>query len=304
MSAPRHHYELQAGAAPVSSAHASSERAIGVAALLTGSFMVAELVGGWISGSLALLADAGHMLTDVAALTLAWGAFRLARRPPDAKRSFGFDRFSVLAAFVNGLTLFVVAGWVVYEAISRLRNPGDVMGDVMLAVAVVGLVVNLLCFRILSKGDHDNLNVRAAALHVLGDLLGSVAAIVAAVIIMTTGWMPIDPILSVVVALIILRSAWRVTAESAHVLLEGAPSGLEDGAIRAALESLDGVEDVHHIHAWSITHERPMVTLHARIAEGASMDDARRRIREHLEHVFGFDHATIEIERGACGHAE
>ncbi len=290
--------------APHRHASGRNERAVGYAALLTGTFFVAEVVGGLISGSLALLADAGHMLTDVAALSLAWTAFRLAKRPPDAKRSYGFDRFSVLAAFVNGLTLFVVVGWVVVEAIKRLLSPGPVMGGVMLGVAVLGLLVNVVCFRILTRGDSNNLNVRAAVLHVVGDMLGSFAAIAAAVVIMLTGWMPIDPILSVVVALIILRSAWRVTGESAHVLLEGAPKGLEDGAIAASLEALDGVEDIHHIHAWSITDERPMVTLHARISDGVSMDDVRRRIREHLVQEFGFDHATIEIERGACGHEE
>ncbi|MGR3435747.1 MAG: cation diffusion facilitator family transporter, partial [Shimia sp.] len=203
-------------------ARRSKERAIAIAALLTGGFMGAEVVGGLVSGSLALLADAAHMLTDFASLVLAWLAFRLARRPADWKRTYGFDRFSVLAAFVNGLTLFAIAVWITWEAIGRLRDPHEVLGGLMLWVAVGGLAVNILAFWVLSRVEGDNLNVRAAALHVMGDLLGSVAAIAASLVIIWTGWTPIDPILSVLVVLLILRSAWAVVRESGHILLEGA----------------------------------------------------------------------------------
>jgi cobalt-zinc-cadmium efflux system protein len=171
---------------------------------------------------LALLADAGHMLTDFASLALAWFGFRLAREPADWKRTYGFDRFSVLIAFVNGLALFVIAAWITWEAVTRLREPVPVMGGVMFAVALAGLLVNVLAFWVLQGGDTENLNIRAAALHVFGDLLGSVAAITASLVILLTGWTPIDPLLSVLVALIILRSAWRVVGESAHILLEAA----------------------------------------------------------------------------------
>jgi hypothetical protein len=173
----------------------ASERRIGLAAVLTGVFMVAEFAGGLISGSLALIADAGHMLTDSAGLTLAWLGFRLARRPADWKRSYGYDRFGVLVAFANGLLLFAIAGWIVVEAVHRFRAPSPVLGGVMLWVALAGLVVNLIAFRLLAGGDHENLNVRAAALHVIGDLLGSLAALAAAVVILATGWTPIDPIM-------------------------------------------------------------------------------------------------------------
>ena len=277
---------------------AGNERAIGIAALLTGTFMFAEVVGGVVSGSLALLADAGHMLTDFASLVLAWFAFRLARRPADWKRSYGFDRFSVLAAFVNGLSLFAIAIWITVEAYHRLNEPGEVMGGVMLWVAVGGLLVNILAFWILSRGEGDNLNVRAAALHVAGDLLGSVAALVASLVIIFTGWTPIDPLLSVFVVLIILKSAWAVVRESGHILLEGAPRGLDSRAVADAIvEKVPGVSRAHHIHAWSITQERPMITLEADVAPGTDVSAAKASIKELLETSFGMVHATVEINQ-------
>ena len=275
---------------------AGNERAIGIAALLTGTFMFAEVVGGVVSGSLALLADAGHMLTDFASLILAWFAFRLARRPADWKRSYGFDRFSVLAAFVNGLSLFAIAIWITAEAYHRLNEPIEVMGGVMLWVALGGLLVNILAFWILSRGEGDNLNVRAAALHVAGDLLGSVAALVASLVIIFTGWTPIDPLLSVFVVLIILKSAWAVVRESGHILLEGAPRGLDSRAVAEAIvEGVPGVTRAHHIHAWSITQERPMITLEADVAPGTDIPAARTAIKELLHASFGMAHATVEI---------
>src|SRR5690606_32647310 len=179
---------------------ADNRRRVQVALVLTATFMVVEVVGGLLSGSLALLADAGHMLTDTMALTLAAVAFHVSARPADAKRSFGYHRFQILAAFVNGLTLLVIVGWILFEALTHFMNPPAVQADVMLTIAVAGLLVNVVVFGILHGGDRENLNIRGAALHVLGDLLGSVAAIVAAVVILATGWMPIDPLLSVVVA--------------------------------------------------------------------------------------------------------
>jgi cobalt-zinc-cadmium efflux system protein len=272
---------------------AASARAIGIAALLTGGFMLAEVAGGLVSGSLALLADAGHMLTDFAALSMAWLAFRVARRPADRKRTYGFDRLSVMAAFVNGLALFVVAIWIVVEAIGRLRDPHPITGGIMLAVAVAGLLVNILAFWILSRGDRGNLNLRAALLHVAGDLLGSAGAILAALVILWTGWTPIDPILSVLVSILILRAAWRVVGESAHILLEGTPPDFDAAAIAADISgAVPGVLAVRHLHAWSITEARPMVTLEALVAPG-DPDAARRRIKARLAEA-GFDHATVE----------
>lgn len=278
---------------------AGNQRRVGLAALLTGSFMFAEVVGGVVSGSLALLADAGHMLTDFAALALAWFGFHLAGRPADWRRTYGFDRFSVLVAFVNGLSLFAIAAVILWEAAERLQAPPPIAAPTMLSVAVLGLFVNILAFWMLLGADRSNLNIRGALAHVAGDLLGSVGTIAAALIIMRTGWTAADPLLSVFVALIILRSAWAVTRDSAHILLEGAPSGMEADTVAADLAAnVDGVESVHHIHVWSISEERPMATLHARIRADASPALVKTAIRERLKTRFHVDHATVEIEDG------
>ncbi len=278
-----------------------NERSIGLAALVTGTYMVAELIGGLVSGSLALIADAGHMLADFAALSFAWFGFRLARRPASARRTFGFGRFSILAAFVNGLSLFVIAAWIVVEAAQRLFQPVQVLGGMMLWVAVGGLLVNVLSFLILRHGNRENLNIRAAALHVAGDLLGSVAAILASLVIIVTGWTPIDPILSVIVALIILRSAFAVLQESANILLEGSPPDIDVRKIARDLESaVPGLTEVHHVHVWSITQERPMITLHARLVPGADSATAVAAIKQRLDESFGIEHSTVEIEHGRC----
>lgn len=277
---------------------------MGLAALLTGGFMLAEIAGGIVAGSLALLADAGHMLTDFAALALAWFGFRLSRRPADWKRTYGFDRFQVLVAFANGLALFAIAAWIVYEAIERLMARPEVSGGIMVAIAGLGLLVNVFAFALLQGADRENLNVRGAAVHVLGDLFGSVAALGAGAVILATGWTPIDPLLSIIVAAIIVRSGWQVVADAGHILLEGAPGELDTRDIAPDLVAhVKGVEEVHHVHVWSITQNRRMVTLHALIGESEDSDRAVRNIKARLKERFGLDHATIEIERGACADA-
>ncbi len=240
------HHHVHRHGAP--SGDAANSRAVGFAAAITGGFMVVEVIGGFLAGSLALVADAGHMMTDFAALAMAWMAFRMARRPADARRSYGFGRLSVLAAFVNGLALFAVAVWISIEAVRRLAEPHPVAGGLMLAVAAAGLVVNVAAFWILSRGDRGNLNLRAALLHVAGDLLGSAAAIVAALVIIGTGWTPIDPILSVFVAVLILYSAAKVVRESAHILLEGTPPGADPAVI---------AEDLRELHPGSVRGAPP-----------------------------------------------
>lgn len=269
--------------------------------ILIGSFMIAEVIGGIISNSLALLSDAGHMLTDFVSLTLAWFAFRLARRKADIRRSYGYHRFQVVAAFVNGLSLFVIAGWITVEAARRLADPVDVLAGPMLVIAVLGLLVNIIAFTILQTGDRENLNIRGAALHVLGDMLGSVAAIAASLVIMATSWMPIDPILSIGVALLILRAAYTVVRESGHILLEGTPEHVDPSDLREQLKAeVPQVTDVHHVHIWSLTHERPVVTLHAVLADGADQDDALVAVHQALEDLFGLSHATVQLERNQC----
>ena len=279
----------------------SSERRVLWVMVLTGVFMVAEAAGGLLSGSLALLADAGHMLTDSASLALAWIAFRLGRKAADPQRTYGFHRFQILAAFVNGMALFVIAAWIVVEAVGRVISPVAVMGTEMLVIAAMGLVVNIAAFAILHGGARNNLNVQGALLHVLGDLLGSVAAIAAALVIMQTGWMPIDPILSVLVAILILRSAWRIVRRSGHILLEGTPDDLDPAAIGESLKArIPEILDVHHVHAWSLTPERPLVTLHATIGEEADQGAVLRAIHAELSRRFGVHHATVQLEPGPC----
>lgn len=278
-----------------------SERRLFWAMLLTGGFMIAEIVGGILSGSLALIADAGHMLTDAASLALAWLAFRAARWPVDDKRSYGYHRFQVLAAFVNGLTLLAIVAWIGVEAIRRLVAPVEVLGKPMLIVAALGLLVNLIAFMVLHRGDRQNLNLRGAVAHVVGDMLGSVAAIAAALVILTTGWTPIDPLLSILVALLILRSGWDIVRRSGHILLEGSPEAMDVTKLRAEmLEAVPEVEDVHHVHAWSLTQERPLLTLHATVRENADHDAVLRAIRRVLRDRFGIGHATVQIENSHC----
>ena len=281
-----------------------NESRIGIAALLTGAFMGVELAGGLISGSLALIADAGHMLSDFGSLALAWIGFRMARRPANSRRTFGFRRFPVLAAFVNGLTLFAIVVWIIAEAIGRLNNPHPIEPTLMLWVAAAGLAVNVVAFAVLHGADRDNLNVRGALLHVAGDLLGSIAAIVGAIMIMNTGWLQIDPILSALVSLIILRSAWSLTFESAHILLEGAPHNVDLDKVTHDLEHVEGVVDIHHAHLWSLDGRRSMMTMHARIREDAAGPAVVARIKARLHDTHGIDHATIEIESEDCADAE
>ena len=273
-----------------------------IALVLTGTFMVVEVIGGIISGSLALLADAGHMLTDTMALALAAFAFRVSARPADARRSYGYQRVQIIAAFVNGLSLLVIVGWILFEAVMRLIEPPEVAGQTMLYVASAGLVVNIASFLVLHGGDQENLNIRGAALHVLGDLLGSVAAIIAALTIIQTGWMPIDPILSVVVALLILRSAWQLVRRSAHILLEGAPEWLDVAEMQDKIISVvPDVTEVHHVHVWGLTPQHPMLTMHVVLGEIlVDPTPVVRRIKDVLRTEFAIDHSTIEVEFGDC----
>jgi cobalt-zinc-cadmium efflux system protein len=281
-----------------------NERRLLLAAALTTVTLVAEAAGGIISGSLALLADAGHMLTDAAALILAWLAVRFARRPADWKRTYGFERFEVLAAFSNGIALFFISAMICYEAIERIYEPVEVLGAPMLIIAAIGLSVNVATLLILRHGGEANLNVRAALLHVISDLLGSVAAIGAAVVILMTGWTPIDPILSIVITLLILRSAWFITKEAGHILLEGAPSGLDVREVQKDLEAnVPDVQSVHHVHAWSLSENRRVMTLHALTCDSVPPEKVAAAIKARLKQAFGVVHATVEVEHKDCADA-
>lgn len=273
-----------------------------IALVLTGTFMLVEVAGGILSGSLALLADAGHMLTDTMALALSAIAFRMSSRPADEKRSYGYQRFQILAAFVNGLTLLVIVGWILVEAMQRIMQPSPVMAQTMLIVAAAGLVVNIVVFLVLHGGDQDNLNMRGAALHVLGDLLGSIAAVTAALIILYTGWMPIDPLLSVGVAMLICRSAWHLVKRSAHILLEGAPEWLDRDSMQGRLvEHVPAINSIHHVHVWGLTQQHLMLTMHVALKSNPpEPTTVVRSIKRVLREEFGINHSTIEIETDDC----
>lgn len=275
-----------------------------VAALLTGGFMVAEAVGGFLTGSLALLADAGHMLTDTISLGLAWYAFHLAERQATPRMTYGFDRVKTLVAYTNGIAIFAVGAWIVVEAFHRLSEPSPVLGGPMAVIAVLGLVVNIAAFLVLHGGDRENLNMRGAILHVLGDLLGSVAALVAAAVIIFTGWTPIDPLLSALVAVLLFRSAWLLVRLSGNLLLEGVPETMDrDGIARDIVANVAGVREIHHMHVWSMDGTRNMATLHACLVEGTDAYTAVTAIKARLAGRHGIEHATVEPEYGACADA-
>ncbi len=296
------HHNHDFGHAHVDKASDKNLSRVIFALVLTAVFMIVEVVGGIISGSLALLADAGHMLTDTMALALAAVAFHVSKRPPNGQLTFGYQRFQILAAFVNGLSLLAVVGWISFEAVDRFLNPTEILGQTMLAVAAAGLVVNIISFTVLHGGDQDNLNIRGAALHVAGDLLGSVAAIVAALVIIYTGWTLIDPILSVAVAALITKSAWSLVKRSAHILLEGAPEWLDVGDMQDRIVAgVTGVCEIHHVHIWGLTPQALMLTMHIRVTDDVeSQSDVVRNTKRFLKNEYGVEHATIEVDVDGC----
>ncbi|WP_245153384.1 cation diffusion facilitator family transporter [Allopusillimonas ginsengisoli] len=278
----------------------ANERKILLSFVLIFVFMIVEVVGSFLSGSLALLADAGHMLTDAGALALAYAAFRFGRRAADSKRTFGYLRLEVIAGFINAITLFAIVGWICYEAWLRFFEPHEILAGPMLLVAIVGLLVNILVLWIMTRGDTDHVNVKGAILHVMGDLLGSVGAIVAAVVIYYTAWTPIDPILSVVVALLIVRSAWKLLAKSIHILLEGAPDDASPAEVeRGLMESVAGLAAVNHIHVWQLSSGRTMATLHVRPQDDAQAREVVERVAKELKTRFNIEHPTVAIDWNA-----
>lgn len=275
----------------------ANERKVLIAFVITFSFMVVEAVGGAISGSLALIADAGHMLTDAMSLALAYGAFRLGRKPADIKRTFGYGRFEVIAGFLNALTLFIIFFWIVYEAVKRFTEPKEILTGPMFIVAFIGLVVNIAVYWYLTRGDSEHVNIKGAALHVMGDLLGSIGAIAASIAIYFTGWTPIDPLLSVFVSLLILNSAWRLLKNSLHILLEGAPSGLSATIIEThILETIPTVANVKHVHVWSLTSGSTLATMHIALKPAADPRSTVKSVEQELDKKFGIQHATIAID--------
>jgi cobalt-zinc-cadmium efflux system protein len=278
-----------------------SARALTWALLLTVVIAVAEVVGGLLSHSLALLADAGHMVTDAGALGLSLFVLWIARRPPTAEKSFGYYRLEILAALFNGALLIGVTVWIVVAALGRLHQPPQVRSGLMLVVAVVGLVANVVAVVMLHRAHDENLNARAAYLHILGDTLGSVGTIVAAGIILATGWLPADALISIVIAALILVSAVRLVGESVDVLLEAAPPHVSLPDLRGAIGAVAGVADVHDVHVWTVSNGMVAMSAHATVPDPgrhqAALEEICRRVR-----AFGIQHVTIQMERETRWH--
>ncbi len=275
-----------------------SQNRIAVAFLVTTLFMVAEVVGGIVFNSLALLADAGHMISDIAALALSWVAIRIGKRPPTDRHTYGFKRSEILTALLNGLALWLIVGAIFYEAIHRLFNPQPVEGFGMLVVGGLGLVVNLLMAWLLFGSRRESLNVKAAFIHVVSDALGSVGAIVGAVIILGTSLFWVDPLISIFIGVLILYSSWGLIKESTHILMEGAPAGLSVSEIEETVLQQSGVCCIHDLHVWTIAGERPALSVHVVLAESESADGNQilLDLRRVLKSKFNIEHSTIQIE--------
>jgi cobalt-zinc-cadmium efflux system protein len=267
-------------------------------------YLLAEAIGGWLTGSLALLADAGHMLSDVAALGLSLFASWIGRRPTTPRHTFGYYRAEILAALANGAALVAISMLIVVEALSRLSKPPPIQGPAMLAIASGGLVVNLVSLRILHASSHDDLNLHGAWLHVLTDALGSVGAVTAGVCAWKLGWLVADPVASILIALLVVFSAWTLLRQAVDVLMEGTPRGIDVDDVRRTILSVAGVCEVHDLHVWTITSGMVALSAHVGVPESGSREGLLVEIREVLERRFGIDHATIQVETGGGADAE
>lgn len=297
-----HHHHHHEHAHPHDTvAENQQRRRLQLALLLTSLFLVAEVVGGILANSLALLADAGHMFTDVAALGLSLFVAWFSRQPATPQKTYGYLRWEVLAAFINGAALLVVSAGIVWEAIGRFRSPEPVTDSTMLVIAVGGLLVNAVCAWLLHSMHQHSMNTHGAYLHVLGDLLGSVGTVAAALVIRWTGWLQADPLASVIVTLLIVRSAWRLVRESVDVLLESTPSHISLGAVRSRLEDLPGVSSVHDLHVWTVTSGMIAMSAHAIVPESAHHQSILEKAQAAMKE-FGIGHVTVQIEREEiCG---
>ena len=273
-----------------------NERVVLIGFLLTFGFMFAEIIGGILSGSLALIADAGHMLTDAAALALAWAGFRFGRRAADSKRTFGYMRFEVLAGFVNAVALMLLVAWIAWEAVLRLLNPAPVLAGPMMLVAALGLAVNCGVFYMLMQGDRQHVNLKGALLHVMGDLLGSVAALASGIVILYTGWTPIDPLLTMLICGLILFSTLSLLRQVLNTLLEGVPDGLSLPEVGQAMAEVRQVRSVHDLHIWSLDSRRTALSAHVVLDDAAHWPAALGALRTLLRTRFGIEHVTLQPE--------
>ena len=269
---------------------------------LTGTFLIAEVIGGLLTNSLALLSDAAHMATDSAGLVIALTAVRLSRRPPDARRTFGYARLEALGALANGTLLLGVAAYILWEAVGRFRAPPQVAATGMLLVAVAGLLVNLIAMRLLKAGSGENLNVKGAYLEVWSDMLGSLGVLIAAALIKVTGWLVLDPILAVLIGLLVLPRTWVLMREAIHALLNGVPAGIDLEQVRSLIASDPGVAGVHDLHVWSLGSQRASLTAHVLTRDGVDTDRLRRALTARLIEVHGIQHSTLQLESDPCEH--
>ena len=274
----------------------SKTRLLSIALVLTGIYMVVEAVGGWLTNSLALLADAGHMLTDVAAIALTLSAVWFASRPPTANKTFGYYRLEILAAFVNGIALVLLSIWVIWEAIQRWRDPGEIHGVQMSLVAFGGLIINIIAAKLLHSDHSHDLNVRGAFLHVMGDLLGSAAAIVAGILILAFGWLWADAAGSILISVIVIYGAWRLILESVNILLEGTPAHIDLRKVEAAILATDGVSGVHDLHIWTISSGIFALSAHISHIQSVPNSELLAEVRTMVNERFGIDHLTIQME--------
>ena len=279
---------------------AHNRRVLAVVLGLTAAFTVVEVVGGIATGSLALLADAAHMLSDNFALGLALFAVWLAGRPSTPERSFGYQRAEILAALANGIILVALAIWIFVEAWQRFSSPPDVLAGWVAVVAVLGLGVNLVSAFLLHRHGHDTLNTRAALRHVLADALGSVGVLVSALVILLTGWEYADPVAGVVIGLLVLASSWTVLRDSVHILLEGAPKGIDAAALGRRLAEMPGVVDVHDLHVWTITSGFHALSAHVLVERGDDCHARRRELEEVLLREYGIEHTTLQVDHVAA----
>src|ERR1700704_5608412 len=271
-------------------------RSLRIALALTAGLLVVEIIGGFLSNSIAILADAGHMLTDVAALGLALFVAWFSKQPETPQKTYGYLRWEILAAFVNGATLLLISAWILWQAVNRLRAPAEIQGGLMLAIAAVGLIVNIIAARVLVGSSSDSMNARGAYLHVLGDLLASVGTLVAAILIRYTGWLMADPIASILTTVLIMSGAWRLVRESVDILLESTPSHIPLQAVRLQLEAIPGIESVHDLHVWSVTPAVVAMSAHCIVRE----PEKHQHVLEHIHdamRLFGIQHVTIQLER-------
>ena len=278
-----------------------SRRALAIALVLTASYTVIEVVGGIVSGSLALLADAVHMLSDNVALALALVAAWLATKPATPERTYGYKRAEVLAALANGVLLVALAIWIFIEAAMRLRDPGDVLGGWMLAIALIGLVVNVAAGVVLSRARSHSLNVEAAFRHVFADLLGSLGVAIAAIVILATGWVEADPLVSILIGVLVLASAWSILRDSTEILLESTPRGIDAGELGRRLAAAPGVVEVHDLHVWTITSGFPALSAHVLVRPGEDCHARRRELEDLLRDEFGIDHTTLQVDHAGNG---